>query len=38
MNGTPQQIVVSLGISKRFCVEDMEPSRGIKNGLQNLRR
>lgn len=24
MNGTPQQIVVSLGISKRFCVEDME--------------
>jgi len=24
MNGTPQQIVVSLGISKRFCVEDIE--------------
>ncbi|MGB4567675.1 MAG: thiamine-phosphate kinase [Dysgonamonadaceae bacterium] len=23
MNGTPQQIVVSLGISNRFCVEDM---------------
>ena len=24
MNGTPQQIVVSLGISNRFCVEDLE--------------
>ena len=24
MNGTPRQITVSLGLSKRFCVEDME--------------
>lgn len=24
MNGTPKQITVSLGISKRFCIEDME--------------
>ena len=24
MNGTPRQITVSLGISKRFCIEDME--------------
>ena len=24
MNGTPRQITVSLGVSKRFCVEDME--------------
>lgn len=24
MNGTPKQITVSLGLSKRFCVEDME--------------
>lgn len=24
MNGTPTQITVSLGISKRFCVEDLE--------------
>lgn len=24
MNGTPKQIIVSLGISKRFCVEDIE--------------
>lgn len=24
MNGTPQQIVVSLGISNRFCVEDVD--------------
>lgn len=24
MNGTPKQLVVSLGLSKRFCIEDME--------------
>ena len=24
MNGTPKQITVSLGISKRFCIEDIE--------------
>lgn len=24
MNGTPKQITVSIGLSKRFCVEDME--------------
>jgi thiamine-monophosphate kinase len=31
MNGTPQQIVVSLGISNRFCVEDMDALyEGIK--------
>lgn len=24
MNGTPKQITVSLGVSKRFCIEDME--------------
>lgn len=24
MNGTPRQITVSLGISKRFCIEDIE--------------
>jgi thiamine-monophosphate kinase len=31
MNGTPQQIVVSLGISTRFCVEDMDALyEGIK--------
>jgi thiamine-monophosphate kinase len=24
MNGKPRQIVVSLGLSKRFCIEDME--------------
>lgn len=24
MNGTPRQITVSLGLSKRFSVEDME--------------
>ena len=31
MNGTPQQIVVSLGISNRFCVEDVDALyEGIK--------
>ncbi|MFY9117806.1 MAG: thiamine-phosphate kinase [Dysgonamonadaceae bacterium] len=31
MNGTPQQIVVSLGISNRFCVEDIDALyEGIK--------
>ena len=31
MNGTPQQIVVSLGISTRFCVEDIDALyEGIK--------
>jgi len=24
MNGSPKQLIVSIGISKRFCVEDME--------------
>lgn len=24
MNGTPKQITVSLGVSKRFCIEDLE--------------
>ena len=24
MNGTPRQITVSIGLSKRFCIEDME--------------
>ena len=24
MNGTPRQMVVSIGLSKRFCVEDMD--------------
>ena len=31
MNGRPKQITVSLGISKRFCVEDLEEFyEGIK--------
>lgn len=31
MNGTPKQITVSIGLSKRFCVEDMEELyRGIR--------
>ena len=31
MNGRPKQIIVSIGISKRFCVEDLEEFYG---GLQ----
>lgn len=35
MNGTPTQMVVSVGISKRFCVEDMEQLYdGIKLACQ----
>lgn len=31
MNGTPKQLVVSLGLSKRFCVEDLD---AFYEGLQ----
>ena len=31
MNGQPKQITVSLGISKRFCIEDLD---GFYDGLQ----
>lgn len=35
MNGTPTQMIVSIGISKRFCVEDMEQLyEGIKLACQ----
>ena len=36
MNGTPKQITVSLGVSKRFSVEDMEQlSAGIRMACAN---
>lgn len=35
MNGTPTQVIVSLGISARFCVEDMEQLyAGIKEACE----
>ena len=35
MNGTPKQITVSLGISKRFCIEDIEELyEGIRTACQ----
>lgn len=36
MNGHPKQIIVSLGISKRFCVEDLEEFyEGLKLACEN---
>jgi len=36
MNGQPKQIIVSLGISKRFCVEDLELFySGLKLACEN---
>jgi thiamine-monophosphate kinase len=37
MNGTPRQITVSLGISKRFTVEHIELVFGHTFGLRDLR-
>lgn len=36
MNGHPKQIIISLGISKRFCVEDLEEFyEGLKLACEN---
>ena len=36
MNGTPKQITVSLGVSKRFCIEDLqEIYTGLEIACQN---